>query len=97
MLGSKTLTVAQNLVGTFAGVISGSGGLTKSGAAKLTLIGENTYGGDTLVSAGTLQIGDGGTTGSLVSDIEVEAGAGVTFYRADTRTYTGELSGAGAD
>ena len=95
VLGSKTLTVNQQSSNGFAGVISGSGGLVKQGAGTLFLTGANTYEGDTLVSAGTLQIGFGGTTGSVVSDIEVEAGAGVIFSRSDARTYAGELSGSG--
>lgn len=52
----KTLIV--NSVGntTFGGVITGSGGLTKSGAAVFTLTNANTYAGNTVVSAGTLVV-----------------------------------------
>ena len=49
---------------TYGGVISGTGSLTKSGTGTLTLTGDNTYTGGTTISAGTLQIGNGGTTGS---------------------------------
>src|SRR3546814_14561232 len=38
--------------------ITGTGGLTKMGAGTLVLNGENTYAGGTVVSAGTLEVGD---------------------------------------
>jgi autotransporter-associated beta strand protein len=39
---------------TFSGVITGTGGLTKSGSGSLTLSGTNSYTGDTVVSSGIL-------------------------------------------
>ncbi|WDA40192.1 autotransporter-associated beta strand repeat-containing protein [Erythrobacter sp. BLCC-B19] len=45
---------------TFAGVISGSGGVVKQGTGTFTLSGVNTYTGTTFVNAGTLVVGDGG-------------------------------------
>ncbi|MGH6876511.1 MAG: autotransporter-associated beta strand repeat-containing protein, partial [Rhizomicrobium sp.] len=42
---------------TLSGIISGIGGLTKSGLGTLTLSGANDYNGDTTVSAGTLKLG----------------------------------------
>jgi fibronectin-binding autotransporter adhesin len=50
---------------TVSGGIGGAGGLTKVGASSLTLTAANTYAGNTTIGAGTLQIGAGGTTGSL--------------------------------
>ncbi|NDY59104.1 hypothetical protein G3N56_20410, partial [Desulfovibrio sulfodismutans] len=47
---------------TYAGVIEGAGDFRKSGAATLTLSGNNTYTGDTSITAGTLRL-----TGSLAS------------------------------
>ena len=44
---------------TYAGVLSSPGALTKVGTGLLTLIGSNTYSGNTTVSGGTLQVGDG--------------------------------------
>jgi autotransporter-associated beta strand protein len=43
---------------TFNGVISGSGALTKEGGGMLTLNGANSYTGDTVISNGTLQVGN---------------------------------------
>ncbi len=56
VVNNGTLAFANPSAQTFAGVISGSGGFTKSGAGTLTFSGAspNTYAGDTLVNAGTL-------------------------------------------
>ena len=56
-------TAASNLIIntsgniTFAGVIKGSGYITKAGAGSLTLSGTNTYIGGTLINAGSLILG----------------------------------------
>jgi outer membrane autotransporter protein len=93
-LGTKALTVTQGADATFAGVISGDGALTKEGASALILTGANTYAGGTTISAGTLQIGDGGTSGSLSGD--VLNNAALVFDRSDAYGFSGGLSGAGS-
>ena len=51
------LTVGNNNASTFyAGVLSGSGGLTKVGSGTLAIGGSNTYSGPTTVMNGTLQV-----------------------------------------
>jgi len=53
---SGTLTTGgDGTTNTFSGVISGSGGLTKTEAGTFTLSGTNTYTGATTVSAGSLK------------------------------------------
>ncbi len=79
---------------TYAGVISGTGSLEQKGSGTLTLTGVNTYSGGTTVSAGTLQIGNGGTSGSITGAI-VNNGA-VIFNRSDAATYAGVISGTGS-
>ena len=57
-LGSYTLTVGNNTVKSFSGVIEGSGGLVKQGTGTESLNGADTYTGPTIVEAGTLVIGN---------------------------------------
>lgn len=54
--GGKALTVNSLGNTNFGGVITGSGGLTKTGTAVFTLTNANTYTGNTVVSAGTLVV-----------------------------------------
>ncbi|MCW1925790.1 autotransporter-associated beta strand repeat-containing protein [Luteolibacter arcticus] len=58
LLGSATLTTGGkgDASTTFAGVISGTGGLIKSGGGTFTITGANTYSGDTVVNAGILAV-----------------------------------------
>ncbi|MFN5209970.1 MAG: autotransporter-associated beta strand repeat-containing protein [Bacteroidota bacterium] len=68
-LGSATLTANQSGNTTFAGIISGTGGLTKSNSGTLILSGANTYSGTTTVSGGILRLGASGVIadGSAIS------------------------------
>lgn len=61
----KTVTIADSLGGGIDSQITG--GFTKSGPGTLVLTGNNSYTGGTTINSGTLQIGNGGTTGSLGS------------------------------
>jgi autotransporter-associated beta strand protein len=49
--------------------ITGAGQLTKIGAGILTLTGTSSYSGGTTIAAGTLQLGNGGTSGSIVGNV----------------------------
>ncbi len=75
------------------GVISGGGSLNKTGSGSLILAGTNTYAGGTTITAGTLQVGNGGTTGNLSGD--VMNNAVLTFNRSDNISYGGIISGTG--
>ncbi|MBN2580191.1 MAG: autotransporter-associated beta strand repeat-containing protein [Pirellulales bacterium] len=60
----------------YAGVISGGGVLIKNGPGNLTLSGQNSYSGDTLVMAGILALD---ATGDLHPDSSILLGPGTVF------------------
>ncbi len=74
----------QSADGTYADIISGSGTLTKTGAGRLTVSGNNTYTGTTTLSAGTLNL-----TGQLFGDVVVNGG---TFMGTGTIANSGDLT-----
>ena len=78
---------------TFGGVISGSGDLKLTGTGTVTLTGSNTYTGGTAISAGTLQIGNGGGTGSITGSVTNDAA--LVFNRSNNLSFGGEISGTG--
>ena len=78
----------------FGGNVSGSGQLGNFGAGTTVLTGQNTYTGGTRVAAGAVQLGDGGTQGSIVGDVSLTSGT-LIFNRSDVVTFPGLISGAG--
>ncbi len=67
MSGTAWTVGAKNLDSTYGGAIYGNS-LTKVGTGTLTLTGNtNTYASGTTISAGTLQIGNGGAAGTIGS------------------------------
>jgi len=80
---------------TFGGVISGTGALVQAGSGTLILTGNNTYIGGTTISTGTLQIGNGGTTGNIIGN--VNDNGTLTFDRSGTKKiFAGVISGSGS-
>jgi autotransporter-associated beta strand protein len=78
----------------FAGIISGSGRFVQSGTGRTILTANNSYSGKTIVQAGTLQVGNGGTTGAIAGDVS-DNGA-LVFDRSDSVAYAGAIAGTGS-
>lgn len=100
-----TLTVGvANGGGVFSGVITDGGGgsgeglgsnsFTKEGTGTQILSGNNTYSGITTISGGVLQIGSGGTSGSLGTGA-VTDNATLAFDRSDAFTVANNITGTG--
>ncbi|SEL93749.1 autotransporter domain-containing protein [Paraburkholderia caballeronis] len=91
--GGLTIDDGGNPIGTDTSAFAGSGALTKAGSGTLVLVGDSTYTGGTTITAGTLQLGNGGATGSIAGD--VSNGGTLVFDRSNAYTYDGAISGAG--
>jgi len=95
---AATLTVGgDNTSTTFSGILQNGAGtlaLTKAGTGTLIFTGGNTYTGGTTISDGSLQIGDGGTTGSISGAIANNGS--LAFNRSNALTHSGVISGAGS-
>lgn len=104
--GNTTLPRLFRLSGTNTGVNEmvsiGNGpssvvSLDKAGAGTWALTGNSTYTGGTTISAGTLQLGTGGTAGMVgTGDIAISSGAVLSTSRSDSFTIANNLTGAGS-
>ena len=92
-----TDTLASTATGTvlrISGNVSGAKTFTAAGSGTTILSGTNSY-GTTVVSSGTLQIGDNGNTGTLGSgNVTVADGATLAFNRSDNFTVANNIVGA---
>ncbi|MES2031258.1 MAG: autotransporter domain-containing protein [Pseudomonadota bacterium] len=95
---ARLVTAMDSTTSTFAGTIKDGaagkvevwvGGFGSTGTAIFT--GTNTYtGGTTICDCVTLQLGNGGTTGSIIGD--VDNGGTLIFNRSNTYTFAGVIS-----
>ena len=80
---------------TIASDVLAPNGFTKAGPGTLVLTGSTTA-SQVALSAGTLQVGAGGTSGDLAGDVSIAGGTTLIFNRSDAASFAGNLSGSGA-
>ena len=94
-----TLNIASG-TNTFDGLLqNGSTGallLTKTGSGTLVLTADNTLTGQTTVTAGILQLGNTGSTGSVAGAIAIGASGTLNLNRTGKLSTSGVFSGSGA-
>ena len=97
--GSAVLTVGGgNGSGSFAGRLQNSGAaftFAKTGSGRQVLTGTNTYTGFTLIQNGILQIGAGGTSGTIGTGAISNSGV-LVFNRSDAITNSQLMIGSGS-
>jgi fibronectin-binding autotransporter adhesin len=76
---------------TNSGGISGTGGIIKSGTGLLVLTAGNTYSGGTTISAGTLELGNGGSVTGNITNNSV-----LSINRTDDSALGNAVSGTGS-
>ena len=89
---TRTLTIVTSSV-TFSGVVA-NGGLTTAGNT-LVLTVANTYTGATTINSGTLQIGSGGTGGSIDSTSSVTNNGALIYNRNNSFSASYAIGGTG--
>ncbi|MBT8603072.1 hypothetical protein G6662_00585 [Polynucleobacter paneuropaeus] len=95
-----TISVASATSLTISSLMENSnstaGLFTKIGAGTLILTGANTYTGGTTISAGTIQVGTGGTTGNLgTGGVAINNNSALVYNRSDALTDNNIISGTG--
>ncbi|MEN3929440.1 autotransporter outer membrane beta-barrel domain-containing protein [Microvirga sp. W0021] len=82
---------------TFASHINGTGTIVQVNAGTKTILTyDNTdFTGQTIISGGTLQLGNGGTTGAVGGNITIASGATLVADRTNTLLLSGVIDGQG--
>jgi autotransporter-associated beta strand protein len=78
---NRTLLLTGSGNGSLAGALAGAGNIAKNGMGTWTLTGANTYSSATAISAGSLQLGNGGSTGSLAANSTITGSGNLTINR----------------
>jgi outer membrane autotransporter protein len=93
IVDNGTLSFNRSNALPYSGIISGTGSVSQLGTGTTIFTADQTYTGGTLIAAGTLQLGNGGTGGGIVGD--VTNNSVLSINRSDTVTLPGLISGTG--
>lgn len=94
-LGANTISLAGAGLSDFGGALTGTGGLVKNGSGRLVLSGTNTFTGPIQISAGTIEIGNGGTTGSISPVGTITNDATLVVNRSNDLVLANRIGGSG--
>ena len=86
----------QNADGTYAGSMSGSGALAKTGDGTLTLTGTNTYSGGTIIDGGSVVGNASSLQGLIINNAQLTLGGAADSSFAGTLAGTGRVTKTGA-
>jgi len=96
VINNASLTFNRSNAMTVANLISGTGAVNQIGSNTTTLTANNSYSGATTVSGGGLQIGNGGSTGSLgLGNVTLSNNASLIFSKSTATTLSQTVGGAG--
>lgn len=93
--GATLTTGGNNDSTTYSGQMGDTGSLVKEGTGTFIMSRSSTYSGSTTINGGTLQIGDGGTTGEFLNTSGIINNANLTFNRSNSFTHAKPISGTG--
>jgi autotransporter-associated beta strand protein len=95
--GTGGATLSNSTGVAISGNLTSSGGFTKTGAGTLTLLGAGGQTGGLTISSGTVQVGNGGTTGSLGSSTApVTNNASLVINLSTNVSVAQNISGSGS-
>jgi autotransporter-associated beta strand protein len=92
--GANFFDITSSTTLVMGGAIGGAGSLILTNPGTLMLVGNNTYSGGTLIVSGMLQVGNGGSTGSL-GPANVTNKTLLAFWRSNSFTVANQISGIG--
>jgi fibronectin-binding autotransporter adhesin len=90
----NAITVGSGATTTVSAPLAVASGMTKAGPGRLVLAGASNNAGGTIISGGTLQVGNG-TAGSLTGNVEIQTGGTLAFNAGSATSFAGAISGVG--
>ena len=95
--GTGTINFNQTNAFTLTNAITGAGSIQQLGTGTTILTGSNTYSLGTVITAGTLQIGDGITDGSIQGNVTNSAQLVFDPAASSTALFSGTVTNVGAN